>query len=125
MEHNCDCCRKLAAVEAELRDSDATAWESVAKARHEALIRVEAQRDRAMELAGVHGERTDRLRHVARNEDIAALLDSLEATEDYCSGCPALGKYCKGAESAWIPGGLPDSAWPAYDAAIKALGGAA
>jgi hypothetical protein len=50
----------------------------------------------------------------------AGVLGLLSTTEDFCSTCPALGQYCTGAQTAWIPGGLPDSAWPAYDAAVKA-----
>ena len=70
-------------------------------------------------------ERHNRVKALLAVRPFEEVLARLEATEDYCSGCPALGKYCKGAETAWIPGGLPDSAWPAYDAAVKALGGAA
>lgn len=71
---------------------------------------------------------------VARLGRIAAMLSvaepervlaQLSTTEDYCASCAALGPHCKGADTAWIPGGLPDSAWPAYDAAVKASGGAA
>lgn len=80
---------------------------------------------RALTAIERHNRVRSLLANVARNEDIATVLDGLEATEDYCSGCAALGKYCKGAETAWIRNGLPDSAWPAYDAAVKALGGAA
>jgi hypothetical protein len=64
--------------------------------------------------------RRDRIAAMLTVADPAHVLASLPTSEDYCASCPALGAHCKGAEAAWIPGGLPDSTWPAYDAAVKA-----
>lgn len=74
-----------------------------------------ARRDRIKTLvdgvsaAGIGDDATARL-----------VLPVLPTAEDYCGSCPALGLHCSGAETAWLPQGLPDSAWPAYDAAVKA-----
>ncbi len=56
----------------------------------------------------------------AEGGDPAAFLAGLQATDDHCPSCPALGTHCPGAAGAhvWPP---LDPPWPAYDAAVAAL----